>query len=136
MIGEKIGEGREAEIFAWGADQALKLYRRPDRAERAGGESEVTQFLNRLGAPVPHCFGTVEVKGRHGVILERLVGPAMGDVIHGADAEATARDLAALQAEINAVDGGEFESLKEHMVERIGRAAPPAPVRLTPGPRA
>lgn len=125
MSREKLGEGREAEIFAWTGGRALKLYRSPDSAPRARGEADVVEALNALGAPVPRCFGIVELEGRHGVILERLDGPPMGDVIHGPDCESVVRELAALQARIHEIDGTQFTSLKRHMLGRIEHGAPP-----------
>lgn len=125
MIGEKLGEGREAEIFAWPERRAVKLYRATDSESRAHGEAEVTRSLFDLGAPVPRCFGTVEIDGRHGVILERLAGPPMGDVIHGPEGESIVRDLAALHARMHEIDASEFTSLKHHMLDRIERTAPP-----------
>jgi hypothetical protein len=66
--------GREAEVFAWGADAVLKLYRPGLR----GYEAEALALAALSGhAVAPRLIGTVEQGGRSGVVLERVRGADM-----------------------------------------------------------
>lgn len=72
---ERIAEGREAEIFAWEAGKVLKLYRSPSDASRAEWEEAATAAVVAAGGRAPRPFGLVTVRGRPGLVLERIDGP-------------------------------------------------------------
>jgi len=72
---KKIAEGREAEMFEWGEGRVLRLYRSGwDRGD-AVSQALLLETVASLGVRVPATFGTVEVEGRQGLVLERLGGP-------------------------------------------------------------
>jgi len=50
-IGAPIAEGRTAEVFAWGDNQVLKLFRPGRGADAAALEAERARHL-RFGGPV------------------------------------------------------------------------------------
>ena len=75
MIGLKIAEGREAEVYTWDGDAAavLKLYR-----PGYSGHVAESAALTRLGGGVaPRLIDALEIDGRHGLLLERLDGSDM-----------------------------------------------------------
>ena len=71
MIGPKIAEGREAEVYAWNGDAAavLKLYRPGYSGHIA--ESAVLTRLG-IGGVAPRLIDALEIDGRHGLLLTRL----------------------------------------------------------------
>jgi Predicted aminoglycoside phosphotransferase len=72
---QKIAEGREAEMFAWGDGRVLRLYRPGwDRGE-AERQARLLDIAGQSGIRVPAQYGLVEVDGRPGLVLERLDGP-------------------------------------------------------------
>jgi uncharacterized protein (TIGR02172 family) len=73
-LGARIGQGRTAEVFAWGEDRALKLYYPGWPAAAAEAEYRQAQAVFESGAPAPAVDGVVEVDGRFGVVLERVDG--------------------------------------------------------------
>ncbi len=75
MIGLKIAEGREAEVYTWDSEAAavLKLYR-PGYSGYVAESAALTRLWWRGGAPARR---RLEVDGRHGLILERLDGSDM-----------------------------------------------------------
>jgi Ser/Thr protein kinase RdoA (MazF antagonist) len=73
VIGARLGAGREAEVFAWGDDAVVKLYRPGFQAHR---EAAVLADLDGTGI-APTLIDTVEHDGRTGLLLERLDGPDM-----------------------------------------------------------
>jgi len=79
--GELIGKGRTAEIYAWGTDRVLKLYFDWCPAEWAEYEATVQRAVHAAGIPSPAVEGAVHIEGRHGVIMERVAGPTMLEVV-------------------------------------------------------
>jgi aminoglycoside phosphotransferase (APT) family kinase protein len=69
---ERLGVGREAEVFALGADRVLRLARRADLAPALDREHAALVAAGHAGAPVPAVFDRVEVEGRPGLVVERL----------------------------------------------------------------
>ena len=76
-LGTRIGQGRTAEVYAWGTDHAIKLYYPGWPAAAAGAEYQKAQAVYKSGAPAPAVDGTMEVHSRHGVIYERVDGPSL-----------------------------------------------------------
>ncbi len=75
MIGLKIAEGREAEVYTWDGDAAavLKLY----RPGYSGHVAESAALLRLGGGVAPRLVDVLEIDGRHGLLLERLDGSDM-----------------------------------------------------------
>jgi Ser/Thr protein kinase RdoA (MazF antagonist) len=74
MIGARLGAGREADVYAWGDDAVVKLYRPGFRGHRA----EALALANLDGHGVaPRLIDTVDCDGRTGLVLERLDGSDM-----------------------------------------------------------
>jgi Ser/Thr protein kinase RdoA (MazF antagonist) len=78
---EVIARGMRSEIIAWEPGKVLKLYHAGWSAAAFAGEVEATAHVFRLGIPAPRLYGTVELDGRHGIILERLTGPTLGEAL-------------------------------------------------------
>ena len=70
----KIGEGREAEMFAWEDGRVLRLLRDPARRAGVQWEAAAMQTARSRGLPVPEIYGITEVMGRPGIIMERVDG--------------------------------------------------------------
>ncbi len=74
VIGAKVGEGREAEVYAWGDDAVVKLYRPGYRGHRA--ESMALAKLDGHSV-APRLIDIVDCDGRPVLVLERLGGSDM-----------------------------------------------------------
>jgi Ser/Thr protein kinase RdoA (MazF antagonist) len=77
---ELLAEGRTAEVFADGEGRVLKL----DRPEWNGlsiFEESVLTLLAAAGLPVARPHGTRIVDGRSGVVLDRIDGPSLLQVL-------------------------------------------------------
>ncbi len=78
-----VGEGRTAEVLAWGEGRVLKLYREGFRREGAATEARVTRLVHEAGLAAPAVFdgsgpdGLVDVEGRAGIVYERIDGVSM-----------------------------------------------------------
>ena len=70
---EKIGEGRQAELFVWPGG-VVKLFHDPAGLASARLEAIDMHLLQVTGVPMPRFLGTVTIEGRPGIIMERLIG--------------------------------------------------------------
>jgi Phosphotransferase enzyme family len=125
MLGLKIAEGREAEVYAWGGDAAavLKLYR-----PGYGGHIAESVALRRLGGGglAPRLIDAIEVDGRPGLLLERLDGLDMLAMLERQPWALLgyARTLAEAQIRINKVQApGELPEIRQTLATRIDAAA-------------
>ena len=83
---ELLAEGRTAEVFAYGEGRVLKLDR-PDWNGLSAFEATVLALLADAGLPVARPHGTVTVDGRTGVIVDRVEGPSLLQVVEAAGPE-------------------------------------------------
>jgi uncharacterized protein (TIGR02172 family) len=72
-----VGQGRTAEIYVWGDNQILKLFRSGWSLAAVEQEKRISQIVHELGLPVPATGGMIEMDGRHGILYERIDGPSM-----------------------------------------------------------
>jgi streptomycin 6-kinase len=125
MIGPKIAEGREAEVYAWNADAAavLKLYR-----PGYSGHMAESVALTRLGigGVAPRLIDALEFDGRHGLLLERLDGSDMLAMLerHPWRLLRYARTLAEAQIRIHNVQApADLPDARQTLATRIDAAA-------------
>jgi uncharacterized protein (TIGR02172 family) len=109
----------------------LKLFRPGTSAEQVTREADATRAARTAGAPAPAVFDVVEVRGRWGIVFERVVGPTLLQVLADRPAEAAdrARDFAALHARLHALPGTGLPSQRERLRTDIDRAALPDELR-------
>ena len=98
-----MAEGRTAEIFLWEEDHVLKLYRDWCPSDWVEYESRVAHAIHAAGIPSPAPGEIVEVRGRRGLIYERVQGISMLQDLNARPwmLPRYARSLAELQAEIH-----------------------------------
>jgi Ser/Thr protein kinase RdoA (MazF antagonist) len=100
---ELLGEGRNAEVFAYGDGRVLKLDR-PEWSGLSPFEGEMLELLAGAGLPVARSHGAVTVDGRTGVVLDRIDGVPLGEVLaaaEGAEVEQLAERFVELQWRLN-----------------------------------
>lgn len=71
---ERLGAGREAEVFAWDDGRVLRLARDPGRAGMIEREALALAAAHSAGARVPGVYERLTVDGRPGVVLDRIDG--------------------------------------------------------------
>jgi Ser/Thr protein kinase RdoA (MazF antagonist) len=120
---ELLAEGRTAEVFALDEARVVKL----DRMEWNGlstFEAGIVGSVHAAGLPVPAVHDTVVIEGRHGVVLERLDGPTLWEVLRGpCDVEAVAGSFVELLGRIHAAKVPGVSGLHDrldHEIERSG----------------
>jgi Ser/Thr protein kinase RdoA (MazF antagonist) len=74
-LGSLLASGNVAEVFAWGGDQILKLYKPAPWAKRVAFREAANQAaVEAMGLPVPAVHGVVAQSDRWGVLSDRVEG--------------------------------------------------------------
>jgi len=129
VLGRRLGAGREAEVFTWGDDAVVKLYRPGFRGHEA--ESAVLRQLDGRGG-APRLIDVVDHGERRGLVLERLPG---SDVLWLLQRRpwrlpSLARRLATAHLRIHEIAAPDvLPELGEILAARIHDAPIPSPLR-------
>jgi uncharacterized protein (TIGR02172 family) len=101
--GRHIGQGRTADVYAWGEDRILKLYQDWMPVHLVEQEYAITRAAQAAGVPVPATEEVVEVDGRFGIVFERVQGPSMLKVMQTKpwSMGTVVRQMAGLHAQIH-----------------------------------
>ncbi len=100
---ELLAEGRNAQVFAYGDGRVLKLDR-PEWTGLSPFEGEMLELLAGAGLPVARSHGAVTVDGRSGIVLDRIDGVPLSEVLaaaQGAEVEQLAERFVELQRRLN-----------------------------------
>jgi Phosphotransferase enzyme family len=122
--GDLIGAGRTADVYAWGNDRVLKLYKSWMPVSVVEREFEVTRAAHQAGLPVPETLQMVERDGCHGIVFERVRGASLMQELqrHPWRLFAIASQLAELHVLINRCPAPESLPLqKEAILSSIER---------------
>lgn len=128
-LGALLGAGREAEVYAGGADAVVKVYR-PGYGGH-GSEEAALAALNGHGI-APRLLDVVDCDGRPGLVLERLDGADMLTLLQHQPwrVRTLARTLAAAHLAVHGVPApATLPDLREALAARIGGAILPLPLR-------
>jgi aminoglycoside phosphotransferase (APT) family kinase protein len=103
---ERIGAGREAEVFAWDQGRVLRLAHHPEAAPLIAREAAALRAAAEAGAPVPELFEEREHHGRPGLVMERCEGrdQLVRLVRRPWSVRAVGRHLARVHAELHEVE--------------------------------
>lgn len=124
LKGQLIGEGRPAEVFAWGDAQVLKLYRAGWSADEVNREARLIQMAHAAGLPVPDVAEVMEVDGRTGIICEWIEGLSMQKTIEASPMAGArlAPQLAELHARVHALRALDLPSQRQRLESQIRMA--------------
>ena len=120
----KVGEGASAEIYAYGIDRVIKLFRNQVAQATVELEWRNSQLAHRLGIPGPRAFGMVRAGERLGIAFERCEGPTLlAAVIGDPDASADMADLFfSLQQRMHRCDAAGLPPAKDSTERKIRNA--------------
>ena len=84
-LGEKIGEGATADIYVWRPGLVLKLFKDEVPSFIGPHEARMTRAAFAAGAPAPEVLDEITIDGRFGMVLPRLDGPTLLQVLLSGD---------------------------------------------------
>lgn len=119
----KINEGNTAEIFAYGEDKIIKLFRPEFPREVANWEYTVSQSIVPYIRTMPRVYELLEVEGRIGIVYERVHGNSMLQQMmrHPFSIPSFARTMARLQQEFAVPAPEELQTVQEKLKRDIER---------------
>lgn len=123
MRRELLGQGRTAEIYAWGDGQVLKLFRSGFPVEWIHREMQATRVAYEAGLSAPAVGDIVEMDGRTGVVYERVDGISMLQSFAAKPwtFPSAVRRFAEFQARMHNCTGSELPSQREWLRNGIQR---------------
>lgn len=124
-LGDRIGIGRTAEVYAWG-DRAIVKILRPECSDSVGErEAAVARMVTNLGLAAPRFLGVERVDGRFGLLYERVHGQTMLDQVsrRAGLVDPMAELFAELHAQMHIADGSGLPPIRDVMRRAIERVA-------------
>lgn len=132
--GKLIGEGRTAQVYAWGPRHVLKLYYDWWPPGNVEYEAKVGRAVHAAGVPCPAVGDVVRVDGRRGLVYERIDGPSMADLLLSEPhrLEELALTFARLHAAMHRpAPGSGLPGQRERLLRHLDLASPtPLPIEL------
>jgi len=121
MLLVRLGQGREAEVFAWTDGYVLKLFWPEFSLADAELEAHLTQQAWLLGAPAPRVEDLLEFEGRWGLVLEWIRGVPLTEYIqaHPDRLRFAAQMLGALHRHLHSKAAGHLPSQRQYLIQRI-----------------
>lgn len=122
---EKLGEGRSAELYAWGQHHVAKLFRATFSRSAVVAEFERARIAHALGIPCARPEALIEVGARTGIVFERCVGPTLLDLLrlHPERAARHAEVLFELQQAVHACPApAGLPPVKQRLAHKIAHA--------------
>lgn len=102
-IGEMLGEGSSAEVYAMEDNRVLKAFRGHVTREHVEREFQNTEKVREAGLPVPQAHELVEADGQLGIVFQRMAGRALQKFImeRPCEIDETGRRFARLHYQIH-----------------------------------
>jgi aminoglycoside phosphotransferase (APT) family kinase protein len=128
-----IARGNTSDIHEWTPGTVIKVLRPDIPRQWAAIEADITRRVHAAGIPCPATDGIVEVDGRIGVVLERIDGPTMWEVMKETPSGVPRLidDLVSLQTELHATSVRGLPDLRRRLGSKIDEA-----VQITASERA
>ena len=116
--------GRTAQVLVWDNNQVLKLFREGFTISHIQKEEKISRTIFEAGLPVPAVHGIVEVKGRYGIVFDRVDGPLMMEEILTKPGELTylTKLFAELHAKMHAITIPGLSSQRQKLASQIQSA--------------
>jgi aminoglycoside phosphotransferase (APT) family kinase protein len=124
--GPLIAEGRTAEIYAWGEEHILKLYRPGFSQEMAEYERKCAQASENTGYAVPKVGDLLIFDNRPGIIYQRLSGTSMWQQLQAKPylTGRLGRQMAEVHADMHTRTASGLPKQRERLIQKIERGEP------------
>jgi|SRR5579872_612580 len=122
-IGSLLASGNTADVFAWGDNRVVKLYKPAPWAKRVAFREAANQAtVEALGLPVPAVHGVVEHSDRWGVVSDRVQGASFAQRMSADPTLVTGHveALIDLQLRLQQTTAFFFAGVKQRLATHIG----------------
>jgi aminoglycoside phosphotransferase (APT) family kinase protein len=116
-LGPLLARGRTAEVYAWQNNQIIKLFYEWCPLNWVQHEAEISRAISTMTLPTPRLVDVLEIRGRQGIVYERVEGPSMLRLSSTKPwlLFRMARQLAELHSEIHRQKGNDFPPLRSSL---------------------
>ncbi|WP_192349038.1 phosphotransferase family protein [Algoriphagus sp. Y33] len=120
-LGELISAGEQSEIFMYGPDTLVKLFRKEISSRHVQREATNTAAAMAYGLPVPAVKDLIRLEGREGIVMEHIKGPTITAILRKAPHKIKiyAQKFARLQADMHSIPVTDFPNQREFMEKTI-----------------
>ena len=124
-VGRLIAQGATADVYAWGDDKVIKLFKAERSIDIIDFEYRIVKAVRDLDIVSPEVGGKVNVGGRIGIVFEKIDGQSMLDTILKKpwQTESLAVEFAKIQAGINHRKTQQLPSQKARLTWKISQAS-------------
>jgi uncharacterized protein (TIGR02172 family) len=124
-LGARLAEGRMAEVFEYGEEHVLKLFRAEASQWDIDHEVHNSRIVYETGFDAPHVHKVIEVNNRPGIVFERIYGASMLALLmqEPARIEEFACIFAEVHARMHTFQGAGLRSQRQKIVHRINSAS-------------
>jgi hypothetical protein len=131
-LGSLLASGNVAEVFAWGDDQVLKLYKSAPWAKRVAFREAANQAaVEAMGLPVPAVHGVIAQGDRWGILSDRVEGISFAQRMLADPTLVTGHveALIDLQLRLQQTTASFFAGVKQRLANHISHAPQLRPER-------
>src|SRR5215469_16144381 len=130
-LGTLLGQGRTADIYAWGEKHILKLYHVGWPVAMIEEEARISRLVAQTGLPVPAVGDVLTVEGRTGIVFGRVSGPTLVQdfATHPWTVVRSIRVFTDLHLQMHAQALPELPSQRQQLRRLIGEADVPESTR-------
>lgn len=121
-----LARGNTSDVYHWGGGAVVKVLRPGIPDEWAAREALTTQLIHAAGLPAPAVLDVTTVRGRPGIVFERVHGVSMWEQMQARprDIPRLARLMGELQAEVNSTRApAGLPRLVDRLHDNVERAA-------------
>jgi tRNA A-37 threonylcarbamoyl transferase component Bud32 len=119
--GALIGKGRDAEVFLWGENKVIKLFRTEVSKERIDLEYRISELVQKHYQYAPKVFGKINLDNREGIVYEFIEGKTINENIpkHLLKVRTFGKCLGTLHAKMHKQKTYKIRSQKPYFEQKI-----------------
>lgn len=81
MLGKIIGRGRTADVYEYGEDKVIKLFKENFGSSWVEREYKINKIASDFHCPTPEVYGLETVDGQTGIVFQKLVGLNISELL-------------------------------------------------------
>ncbi|MCH7410674.1 aminoglycoside phosphotransferase family protein [Belliella sp. DSM 111904] len=120
-LGELISSTVHAEVFLYGSNSLVKLFRKDVSSHHINREVNNTILAMNHNLPVPNVKDLINIEGRDGIVMEYIKGPTITSILKNSPhkIKTYAQKFAQLQANLHSMPVRDFSNQRQFMVKSI-----------------